>query len=54
VSIAKDKFSAIETEYLGFDISRKGVKPQEKKIETTMNIATNVRQVHSFLGAINH
>ena len=43
-------------EYLDFNISRQGVKPQEKKIEAILNIATptNVRQVCSFLGAINH
>jgi len=54
VDIAKSKFSAIETEYLGFDISHKGVKPQENKIETIMNNSMNVCQVRSFLRAINH
>jgi len=56
VNVAKSKFAAIEKEYLGFNISRQGVKPQEKKIKAILNIATptNVHQVRSFLGAINH
>ena len=46
----------IETEYLGFNISRQEVKLQEKKIEELMKIETPtiVRQVYSFLGSINH
>jgi len=50
------KFAAIETEYLGLNISWQGEKPQEKKIEAILNIATptNDLQVGSFLGTINH
>ena len=56
VNVTKSKFAAIETEYLGFNISRQGVKPQEKKIEAILNIATptHVCQVWNFLGSINH
>ena len=56
VNVAKSKFAAIEIEYLAFNISWKGVKPQEKKIEEILNITTptNVHQVCSFLGSINH
>jgi len=51
VNVTKSKCAAIETEYLGFNISWQDVKPQEKKIEAIMNIATptNVRQVCSLL-----
>ena len=54
--MAKSKYDAIETEYLGFNISQQAVKPQENKIKAILNIATPtvVRQVRSFLGAINH
>ena len=43
-------------EYLDFNISRQGVKPQEKKTEAILNNATlmNVHQVRSFSGSINH
>jgi hypothetical protein len=52
----KSSFCALETEYLGFVLTPDGIKPQPKKVQAILNIAppTNVRQVRSFLGAINH
>ena len=46
LQMAKSKSAATETEYLGFNILRLCVKPQEKNIKLFMNIATptNVRQ----------
>jgi hypothetical protein len=51
----KSKFCGHEADYLGFHLTRDGILPQQKKVQAIYNIAppTNVRQVHSFLGAIN-
>ncbi len=53
----KSSFCILETEYLGFVLTRpNGIKPQPKKVQAILNIAspTNVHQLRSFLGAINH
>jgi transposase InsO family protein len=52
----KSKFCGHEADYLGFHLTRDGILPQQKKVQAIYNIAppTNVRQVRSFLGAINH
>jgi hypothetical protein len=52
----KSSFCAIEAEFLGFVLTRHGVKPQVKKVEAIVKIATpkTVKQVHSFNGMINY
>jgi hypothetical protein len=52
----KSSFCAIETEFLGFVLTRQGVKPQVKKVEAIVKIATpkTVKQVRSFIGIINY
>jgi hypothetical protein len=52
----KSSFCAIEAEFLGFVLTRQGVKPQVKKVEAIVKIATpkTVKQVRSFIGMINY
>jgi hypothetical protein len=52
----KSSFCAIEAEFLGFVLTRQGVKPQVKKVKAIVKIATpkTVKQVHSFIGMINY
>ncbi len=49
-------FCAIEAEFLGFVLTRQGVKPQVKKVEAIVKIATpkTVKQVCSFIGMMNY
>lgn len=55
-SFEKIKFCCFETDFLGFVLSREGIKPQTKKVEAIMLLKEpkNVRQVRSFLGFINY
>jgi hypothetical protein len=43
-------------EYLGYQISRKGIQPQPKKVEAIQKLKapTNVRQLRHFLGMVNY
>jgi hypothetical protein len=52
----KCKFCCYEAEFLGFHLTREGIKPQQNKIEAILALQppTNVRQVRSFLGFINY
>jgi hypothetical protein len=52
----KSSFCAIEAKFLGFVLTRQGVKPQVKKVKAIVKIATpkTVKQVRSFIGMINY
>jgi RNase H-like domain found in reverse transcriptase/Integrase zinc binding domain/Reverse transcriptase (RNA-dependent DNA polymerase) len=52
----KSSFCALEADYLGFVLTRDGIKPQPKKVQAILNIAppTTVKQVRSFAGMVNH
>jgi hypothetical protein len=52
----KSHFLQLATEFLGFVLTRDGIKPQHKKVQAILNVAPpkNVKQVRSFLGMINH
>ena len=56
VNLPKSYFAQAEIEYLGYMITREGIKPQTKKIEAIANIAppTNVRELRRFIGIINY
>ena len=45
-----------ELEYLGYYISRKGIKPIYKKVQAMLNIQTpkTVKQLQSFIGLVNY
>jgi hypothetical protein len=56
VNAEKSSFGALETEYLGFILTRDGIKPQQQKVNAILQIALphNVKQVRSFIGMLNH
>ena len=56
VNVSKSFFGKSELEYLGFIITRKGIKPTPKKVHAITNIAVpkNKKEVRSFIGLINY
>jgi hypothetical protein len=56
VNCEKSFFGRTETEYLGFWITRHGIRPQTKKVEAIHNIQppTTRRQLRRFIGMINY
>ena len=56
VNAPKLKFCAEETEYLGYILTRTGIKPQSKKVQTIFAISTpkSVKELHSFLGMVQY
>ena len=52
VNAPQSKFCAIETEYLGYILTRTGIKPQPKKVETILAIIPpkQVKDLRRFLG----
>jgi hypothetical protein len=56
VNAKKSSFCALETEYLGFILTREGIKPQQQKVNAILQVALpcNVKQVPSFVGMLNH
>ncbi len=52
----KSKFCAIETKYLGYVLTRDGIKPQENKVQAILALTqpTNVKELHSFLGMVQY
>eukprot|EP00804_Cyclotella_cryptica_P005137 CCRYP_011551-RA/>CCRYP_011551-RA protein AED:0.31 eAED:0.39 QI:0/0/0/1/0/0/2/0/361 len=54
VNTCKSSFCAVETEYLGYVLSRDGIKPQPKKVQAilALTLPQNVKQLHRFLGMV--
>jgi hypothetical protein len=54
VNAAKLTFCALEIEYLGYVLTRDGIKPQSKKVQAILAIKlrTGVRQYRHFLGMV--
>ena len=54
VNADKSKFCAHETEYLGYILTRDGIKPQSNKIEAILALQppTNVKELRRFLGMV--
>ena len=52
VNARKSSFCAVETEYLGYVLSRDGIKPQPKKVQAILALTPpqNVKQLCRFLG----
>ena len=55
-NVRKCFFAQDELEYLGYIISREGVKPQPKKVEAILRLQRpkNVKQLRHFLGMVNY
>ena len=56
VNASKSTFCRTEINYLGYVVTREGIKPQPKKLEAIMKIAQpeNVREVRRFLGMVQY
>eukprot|EP00804_Cyclotella_cryptica_P030446 CCRYP_008517-RA/>CCRYP_008517-RA protein AED:0.40 eAED:0.43 QI:0/0/0/1/0/0/3/0/175 len=56
VNARKSSFCAAETEYLGYLLSRDGIKPQPKKVQTILTLTPpqNVKQLRRFLGMVQY
>ena len=56
VNASKSFFCCDELEYLGYTINREGVRPNMKKVEAILNIATPTtrKQLRSFIGMVNY
>ena len=56
VNAHKLSFCVVETEYLGYILSRDGIKPQPKKLQAILALAPpqNVKQLRSFLGMVQY
>ena len=56
INAAKSKFCALETEYLGYIITRDGVKPQANKVQAILALTPpkNVKELRSFLGMVQY
>jgi hypothetical protein len=56
VNATKSFFCTAEMEYLGYILTRVGVKPQTKKIQAilALNLPNNVKELRQFLGMIQY
>jgi hypothetical protein len=56
VNAKKSSFCTLETEYLGFILTREGIKPQQQKVNAILQVASphKVKQVRSFISMLNH
>ncbi len=56
VNAAKSSFCAYEIEYLGYILTRGGIKPQSKKVQAilVLNLSNNVKELRHFLGIVQY
>ncbi len=56
VNAAKSTFCALEIEYLGYVLTRDGIKPQSNKVQAILAIKppTGVRHLRHFLGMVQY
>ncbi len=56
VNAAKSLFCAHEIEDLGYIMTRKGIKPQPKKVQAilALNLPTNIKELRHFLGMVQY
>jgi hypothetical protein len=56
VNAAKSLFCAHEIEYLGYILTREGIKPQSKKVQAilALNLPNNVKELRHFLGMVQY
>jgi hypothetical protein len=55
-NVAKSMFCAHEIEYLGYILTREGIKPQPKKVQAilVLNPPNNVKELRHFLGMVQY
>ena len=56
INAAKSSFCAHEIEYLGYILTRQGIKPQPKKVEAILALTppSNVKDLRRFLGMVQY
>jgi hypothetical protein len=56
VNAAKSSFCAHEIEYLGYILTREGIKPQPKKVQAilALNLPNNVKELRHFLKMVQY
>ncbi len=56
VNAAKSLFCAHEIEYLGYILTRDGIKPQPKKVQAilALNPPNNIKELRHFLGMVQY
>jgi hypothetical protein len=56
VNAAKSSFCAYEIEYLGYILTRDGIKPQPKKVQAilALNPPDNIKEFRHFLGMVQY
>jgi hypothetical protein len=56
INATKSVFCAQETEYLGYILTRDGIKPQPKKVQSilALNPPNNVKELQRFLGMVQY
>ena len=55
INANKSKFFALETEYLGYVLSREGIAPQKKiDLVITLNPPTTVKELRTFSGMVQY
>jgi hypothetical protein len=56
VNATKSIFCAQETEYLGYILTRGGIKPQPKQVQAilVLNLPNNVKELRQFLGMVQY
>ncbi len=56
VNVAKSSFCAHEIEYLGYILTREGIKSQSKKVQAihTLNLPNNVKELRHSLGMVQY
>ncbi len=56
VNAAKSLFDAHEIEYLGYILTRKGIKPQPKKMQVILTLSppNKVKELRHFLGMVQY
>ena len=54
INAYKSTFCAITTEYLGYTLTRNGIKPQNNKVQAILALKapTNVKEMRRFLGMV--
>jgi hypothetical protein len=56
VNAAKSSFCAHEIEYLGYILTREGIKPQPKRVQAilVLNLSNNIKELRHFLGMVQY
>ena len=56
INADKSKFCDLETEYLGYTLSKEGMNPQAKKVQPilALNPPMNVKELQQFLGMVQY